>query len=182
MCNRYKIQIESLVMNNNKLLSQLKDQNKRLNFIDTERCQEMKYEHMKTCDALRKNKENVVVCKTKCNTLGLKLLELKKALQKEESEFSTVQEVLSKKKYMKSVMLSEKEWNEQRKQGLIEAIHKIKVDPRRHDLPEVFDYACAKRENENIKRNIKTWKKKVEYAEQAKLMHINALQKKNKAS
>lgn len=45
------------------------------------------------------------------------------------------------------------------------AMRKIKLDPRRHNLPEVVEYAIVKRENEALKKNIKQWKRKVAVAE-----------------
>jgi len=44
-------------------------------------------------------------------------------------------------------------------------MQKIKLDPRRRDLPEVIEYAAAKRENAVARKNIKKWQRKVITAE-----------------
>ena len=42
------------------------------------------------------------------------------------------------------------------------AMRKIRFDPRRHNLPEVIDYAATKKENSTLTKNVEKWKKKVE--------------------
>lgn len=41
-------------------------------------------------------------------------------------------------------------------------MRKIKLDPRRHNLPEVIDYAAVQRENRIVMKNVDKWRKKVE--------------------
>lgn len=53
----------------------------------------------------------------------------------------------------------------QRVEELNAAMRKIQLDPRRHGLPEVAEYAVIKRENEILQQNIKKWRTKVAVAE-----------------
>lgn len=55
--------------------------------------------------------------------------------------------------------------NAQKVLELKASMRKIKLDPRRHDLPEVINYAAAKREHAALMKNIKKWQKKVEGSE-----------------
>ncbi|GBN15444.1 hypothetical protein AVEN_235856-1, partial [Araneus ventricosus] len=165
MTNRYKIQIQSDVMERNKLLSQFKEQEKRLASLDMMKYKEAKFEHDKSCKALRKHKEQLAKCKSKYSFLLQSIAEIKRSLEKEDSEIQKIQAALFKKEAMKNVMVSEKARNDQRVEELNAAMRKIRLDPRRHGLPEVAEYAAVKKENEILKQNIKKWRKKVAVAE-----------------
>ncbi|KAF8770553.1 coiled-coil domain-containing protein 113-like [Argiope bruennichi] len=180
MTNRYKIQIQSDIMERNKLACQFKEQEKRLASLDLMKYKEAKFEHDKSCKALHKHKEQLSKCKSKYSFLLQSIADIKKSLEKEGKEIQELQAAVSKKEAMKNVMLSEKTRNDQRVAELNAAMRKIQLDPRRHGLPEVAEYAVVKKENEILKRNIKKWRKKVAVAEQAKLMHLSALKKKAK--
>ncbi|KFM82271.1 hypothetical protein X975_08111, partial [Stegodyphus mimosarum] len=82
--------------------------------------------------------------------------------------------------HLQKIVASEKAWNDQKIKELETAMQKIKLDPRRHNLPEVIDYASLKKENAALKESIKKWQKKVALAEQTKLLHLSALQKEAK--
>lgn len=41
-------------------------------------------------------------------------------------------------------------------------MRKIKLDPRRHNLPEIIDYATVQKENRIIMTIVDKWRKKVE--------------------
>ncbi|CAL1262040.1 unnamed protein product [Larinioides sclopetarius] len=165
MTNRYKIQIQSDVMERNKLISQFKEQEKRLASLDMVKYKEAKFEHDKSCKALHNHKEQLAKCKSKYSFLLQSIAEIKKSLEKEDSEIQKIQAALFKKEAMKNVMVSEKARNDQRIEELNAAMRKIHLDPRRHGLPEVAEYAVVKKENEILKQNIKKWRKKVAVAE-----------------
>ncbi|GFS66133.1 uncharacterized protein NPIL_188861 [Nephila pilipes] len=178
MTNRYKIQIKSDIMERNKLFSQIKEQEKRLASLDLMKFKEAKFEHETSCKFLLQHKEQLAKCKSKHSSLVQSIAELRKFLEKVESEIQQIQASLHKKESMKKVMIAEKIRNDQKVEELNAAMRKIRLDPRRHNLPEVFQYAVIKKENESLKKNIKKWQNKVVVAEQANMMHLNALKKK----
>ncbi|GFY68616.1 uncharacterized protein TNIN_385021 [Trichonephila inaurata madagascariensis] len=180
LTNRYKIQIKSDIMERNKLFSQIKEQEKRLASLDLMKFNEAKFQYEKSCKSLVQYKEQLAKCKSKHSFLVQSIAELKRSLEKEESEIQQIQATLNKKETMKNIMISEKIRNDQKVKELNAAMRRIRLDPRRHDLPEVSEYALIKRENENLKKNIKKWQKKVAIAEQAKMMYVSSLKKKQK--
>ncbi|GFV15545.1 uncharacterized protein TNCV_4835711 [Trichonephila clavipes] len=149
------------------------EQEKRLASLDLMKFNEAKFQHEKSCKSLLQYKEQLAKCKSKHSFLVQSIAELKRSLEKEESETRQIQATLNKKETMKNIMISEKIRNDQKVKELNAAMRRIRLDPRRHDLPEVSEYALIKRENENLKKNIKKWQKKVAIAERELLRVID---------
>ncbi|KAG8184069.1 hypothetical protein JTE90_013703 [Oedothorax gibbosus] len=179
LANKYKMQIQNDKMEHNKLLSQMEEQEKRLASLDLLKYQEAKIQYENSCKSMHYHKNQLSKCKSKFSSITHSVLDIKKSLVKEQLNMQQIQDTVSKKKTMKDLIIYEKARNNQNIKELKATMRKIKLDPRRHDLPEVVEYATVKRENEALKRQIKQWKGKVAVAEQAKLMHLSVLQKKS---
>ncbi|GIY28237.1 uncharacterized protein CEXT_16731 [Caerostris extrusa] len=108
MSSRYKIQIKSDITERNKILCQIKEQEKRLASLDLMKFQEAEFEKVKARKILLRHKEQLAKCKSKYSFLVQSIAENKKLLEKEAKEMKEIQQAISKKEWMKSVMISEK--------------------------------------------------------------------------
>ncbi|XP_035223231.1 uncharacterized protein LOC118195982 isoform X2 [Stegodyphus dumicola] len=88
-----------------------------------------------------------------------------KALEREKCAMKEMQMSAYKVAHLQKIVASEKARNDQKIKELEATMQKIKLDPRRHNLPEVIDYASLKKENAALKESIKKWGKKVALAE-----------------